>query len=588
MTTQNHAAPVAAAMSLIDPTGYGASAPAAPRKQKQAKAQSRTDSERLAQSQRTEKPRSQRTRKPRKARSEVRSENRTDRRANQRPARTERPAAIVRSAVHDANPDATPAATGFAELGVPDALVSQLTADGKTAAFPIQVATLPDTLAGRDVLGRGRTGSGKTLAFSIPLVARLAGSGNAPHRPKALVLAPTRELASQIAGVIEPLAQRVGLRVTTVFGGVKQTRQERELDRGAAIVVACPGRLEDLMGQGVLTLADVEVTVIDEADLMADMGFLPGVTRILNATPQGGQRMLFSATLDNGVDKLVRKFLHNPVQHAVDSAESPVEKMTHHIFEVRDQDQKKALVEALAAGQDRSILFFRTKHRAKRTARQLTGAGIPTVDLQGNLSQAARDRNLAAFDSGAVRSLAATDVAARGVDVPDVGLVIHADPPTEHKAYLHRSGRTARAGHAGDVVTICLPEERRDLAATLKKAGIRVRPVSVTASSPEVAELVGDVAPRVSGAALAAAMPSAPQQQARKGRGKGSSSNGGGGGRGRKKPAVAKAQQSREGRGGQGGQKRSARGSGAKASAAAGGRGRAHSAAAFSGRRRGR
>lgn len=396
-------------------------------------------------------------------------------------------------------PAASTSSPTFASLGVPAPLVAVLEGQGKTTAFPIQTDTLPDTLSGRDVLGRGRTGSGKTLAFAIPLVARLAQASraNTPHRPRALVLAPTRELASQIAEVIDPLGRAYGLRVTTVFGGVKQARQETALARGAAIVVACPGRLEDLMGQGLVTLADVTVTVIDEADLMADMGFLPAVTRILRATPEVGQRMLFSATLDNGVDRLVRQFLHDPIRHSVDPAESPVEQMTHHVFEVADADRKKDLLEALASGTGRRILFFRTKHRAKRTARQLSAAGIPAVDLQGNLSQNARDRNLAAFDSGEVRVLAATDVAARGVDVADVELVIHADPPREHKEYVHRSGRTARAGHSGDVVTICLPEERRDLAQVLRQAKIHVTPQRVDATSPEVAELVGERAPRV-------------------------------------------------------------------------------------------
>ncbi|WP_052450783.1 DEAD/DEAH box helicase [Actinomyces polynesiensis] len=394
---------------------------------------------------------------------------------------------------------ATTSSPTFASLGVPAELVTVLEGQGKATAFPIQTDTLPDTLSGRDVLGRGRTGSGKTLAFAIPLVARLAEAGrtNTPRRPRALVLAPTRELASQIAEVIEPLGRAYGLRVTTIFGGVKQTRQEMALSRGAAVVVACPGRLEDLMGQGLVSLSDIAVTVIDEADLMADMGFLPAVTRILRATPEVGQRMLFSATLDNGVDRLVRQFLHDPVLHSVDPAESPVEQMTHHVFEVADADRKKDLIEALASGTGRRILFFRTKHRAKRTARQLSAAGIPAVDLQGNLSQNARDRNLAAFDSGEVRVLAATDVAARGVDVADVELVIHADPPREHKEYLHRSGRTARAGHSGDVVTICLPEERRDLAQVLRKAKIHVTPERVDAHSPEVAELVGERAARV-------------------------------------------------------------------------------------------
>ncbi len=389
----------------------------------------------------------------------------------------------------------------FLSLGVPAPIVNSLKASGKTEPFPIQTDTLPDTLSGRDVLGRGKTGSGKTLAFAIPLVARLAGplaggKRRAGH-PVGLVLAPTRELATQIDEVIAPLAALYNMTTTTIFGGVNQKRQVNALRAGVDIVVACPGRLEDLMKQGFITLDAVEVTVIDEADHMADLGFLPSVTRILETTPANGQRMLFSATLDNGVDRLVKRFLHNPVMHSVDESNSPVAAMTHHVFEVATAGAKKELVEMLASGTGRRILFMRTKHHAKRLAEQLNASGIPAVDLHGNLSQNARDRNLAAFGQGDIKVLVATDVAARGVHVDDVELVIHVDPPTEHKAYLHRSGRTARAGHAGDVVTISLPEQRRDLAALLRKAEIDVTPVRVTASSPEVAELVGEIAPKV-------------------------------------------------------------------------------------------
>lgn len=391
--------------------------------------------------------------------------------------------------------------TSFGALGVPQPLVDALAADGKTTAFPIQVDTLPDTLSGRDVLGRGKTGSGKTLAFSIPMAARLggklAGGNRRKGRPLGLVLAPTRELATQIDAVLAPLAKAYGLTTTTIFGGVNQNRQVNALNAGVDIVVACPGRLEDLMKQGFVRLDAVEMTVIDEADHMADLGFLPGVTRILNATPAGGQRLLFSATLDNGVDKLVNRFLQNEVLHSVDEAHSPVAAMTHHVFTLADADAKKDVVKALASGTGRRILFMRTKHQAKKLAKQLTGEGIPAVDLHGNLSQAARDRNLAAFSAGSVRVLVATDVAARGVHVDDVELVIHVDPPTEHKAYLHRSGRTARAGAEGAVVTLVLPEQRRDVSQLLRKAAISVEPVAVTASSPEVVELVGQVAPYV-------------------------------------------------------------------------------------------
>ena len=390
--------------------------------------------------------------------------------------------------------------TTFGALGVPQPLVDALAADGKTTAFPIQVDTLPDTLAGRDVLGRGKTGSGKTLAFSIPMAARLgtklAGGNRRKGRPLGLVLAPTRELATQIDAVLAPLAKAYGLTTTTIFGGVNQNRQVQALNAGVDIIVACPGRLEDLMKQGYVHLDAIEITVIDEADHMADLGFLPGVTRILNATPSGGQRLLFSATLDNGVDKLVNRFLQNEVLHSVDEANSPVAAMTHHVFTM-DTETKKDVVKTLASGKGRRILFMRTKHHAKKLAKQLTSQGIPAVDLHGNLSQPQRDRNLAAFSSGTAKVLVATDVAARGVHVDDVELVIHVDPPMEHKAYLHRSGRTARAGAEGAVVTLVTPGQEKDVAQLLRKAAITVTPVAVTPSSREVADLVGEVAPYV-------------------------------------------------------------------------------------------
>jgi superfamily II DNA/RNA helicase len=302
-------------------------------------------------------------------------------------------------------------------------------------------------------------------------------------------------LATQIAATIEPLAAACGLKVTTIFGGVPQNRQVTALRSGVDIIVACPGRLEDLMKQRVLSLDAIEVSVVDEADHMADLGFLPGVTRILAATPAGGQRLLFSATLDNGVDKLVKRFLRNPVLHSIDEAHSPVPQMTHHVFQVADVTAKKALVHQLASGSGRRILFMRTKHQARKLARQLTEAGVPSVDLHGNLSQPARDRNLAAFSDGTARVLVATDIAARGVHVDAVELVVHVDPPVEHKAYLHRSGRTARAGNAGDVVTVVLPEQRREVQSVMRRAGIEVRPQEVGAHSAPVKALVGEVAP---------------------------------------------------------------------------------------------
>ncbi|MCU1505262.1 MAG: box helicase [Microbacteriaceae bacterium] len=404
--------------------------------------------------------------------------------------------------------------TSFGALGVPAPLVAKLAASGIESAFPIQVDTLPDTLSGRDVLGRGKTGSGKTLAFAIPMIARLggelAGGHRRPGRPLGLILAPTRELATQITTAMEPLADAYGLKITTIFGGVSQQRQVAALKAGIDIVVACPGRLEDLMKQGFVSLDAIEITVLDEADHMADLGFLPVVTRIMDKTPNTGQRMLFSATLDNGVDRLVKKYLHNEVLHSVDEATSHVSAMTHHVFEVDSVEAKRLLIERLASGTGRRILFMRTKHHAKKLAKSLTDAGIPAVDLHGNLSQVQRDRNLASFAAGDTRVLVATDVAARGVHVDDIELVIHVDPPAEHKAYLHRSGRTARAGKEGEVVTIVLPTQRKDTAALLRKAAIDVAPQRVTATSDAVAALVGEVAAYVKPVPRAAV---APQRQ---------------------------------------------------------------------------
>jgi superfamily II DNA/RNA helicase len=425
--------------------------------------------------------------------------------------------------------------TSLHSLGVPAVLADSLKRDGIVSAFPIQAATLPDTLAGRDVLGRGRTGSGKTLAFALPLVARLgrlvpaapAGTSR-PGAPRGLVLVPTRELANQILATIEPLATAAGLSVMTIFGGVNQSGQVRLLRRGTDIVVATPGRLEDLMGQGVVRLDDVAITVLDEADHMADLGFLPGVTRILAATPTGGQRLLFSATLDNGVDKLVKRFLSRPLVHSVDSEQSPVQAMTHHVFLVGDAGQKRQVVRELASGTGRRLLFTRTKHQARKLARELTADGIPAVELHGNLSQNARERGLEAFSDGSVRVMVATDIAARGIHVDDVELVVHVDPPAEHKAYLHRSGRTARAGNDGDVITLVLPEQRSDFQSLARAAKIDARPQPVRAGDGVVLDLVGERAAVVPAAA-------APAAAARKGEPQPARGAGGGGGRGGRK-----------------------------------------------------
>jgi superfamily II DNA/RNA helicase len=419
----------------------------------------------------------------------------------------------------------------FLDLGVPARLAAVLAQSGKTEAFPIQESTLPDSLAGRDVLGRGRTGSGKTLAFALPMVARLADGRRTSGHPRGLVLAPTRELATQIAATLIPLADAAGMRVTTIFGGVSQKPQEQALRDGVDIIVACPGRLDDLMKQKVVHLDRVEITVLDEADHMADLGFLPVVTRILQATPAGGQRMLFSATLDRGVDGLVRRFLQNEVRHEVDESSVPSAAMTHRVLLVSD-DGKTDLVRALSSGSGRRILFTRTKHQAKKLAKSLTASGIPAVDLQGNLSQNARERNLAAFGSpvseGGVRVLVATDVAARGVHVDNVELVVHVDPPTEHKAYLHRSGRTARAGAEGTVVTVVLPSQKRDVALMLRQAAIGAEFESVDAAHPAVAELVGAAAPYVKPAPVVAQTPSRSGGSGRGGSGSGRGGSGSG------------------------------------------------------------
>ena len=379
----------------------------------------------------------------------------------------------------------------FAELGLSAALTAPLASVGVTAPFPIQAATLPDALAGRDVLGRGRTGSGKTYAFVLPLLQRLANDTKArrPGRPRALILAPTRELATQIEAAITPLAKTLSLRTVTIFGGVGAGPQIAALRRGVDIVVACPGRLEDHVRSGHARLDAIEITVLDEADHMADLGFLPVVKRLLDQTPRTGQRMLFSATLDAAVDGLVRRYLTNPVTHSVDSALSPVIKMTHHVLHVR-QEERLAVLADLTSAPGRTLVFTRTKRGAKALTRRLVAGGVPAVELHGDLAQGARTRNLAAFSDGSARTLVATDIAARGIHVDDVALVIHADPPVEHKAYLHRSGRTARAGASGKVVTLMTDSQVDDVRNLTREAGIKPKTTRLSGpSDPFLAEL---------------------------------------------------------------------------------------------------
>ncbi len=396
------------------------------------------------------------------------------------------------------SPAPTNSQPSFADLGVPDALVERLALDGIITAFPIQAATLPDSLQGRDVLGRGRTGSGKTLAFSLALINSLLESP-APreqYSPRALVLLPTRELAQQVADVIAPLAKAVRMRVASVYGGVGYGPQINALRNGVDIVIACPGRLEDLIENGQCQLDFVQVTVLDEADHMADLGFLPAVKRLLELTPEGGQRLLFSATLDKGVDQIVRKYLQNPITHAVDPNDSDMPIMTHHVFSVTG-GEKAEVIRQLVSGEGKTVAFTRTKHGAKNLARRLTESGIPAVELHGNLSQAVRAKNLARFSTGKVRVLVATDIAARGIHVDDVALVLHVDPPEEHKAYVHRSGRTARAGAEGIVVTMATPAQHGSVKSLMKLAGIKpfMRPVkpgdeAITDISGPRAELI--------------------------------------------------------------------------------------------------
>jgi len=364
-------------------------------------------------------------------------------------------------------------ALGFAELGVPERLVAVLAKSGVRTPFPIQAATLPDAIAGHDVLGRSRTGSGKTLAFVLPMVARLsAGRDERVRDPRALVLAPTRELARQIHDVVEPLAAAVGLRSVAVFGGVGFGPQLNALRRGVDIIVACPGRLEDLLRSRATSLGHIEVMVIDEADHMADLGFLPAVRRLLDLTPASGQRLLFSATLDSAVEVLVQRYLSNPVEHSVDDVSSPIAEMDHHVLQLSASDRLGVVVD-LTSAPGRKLVFTRTKHRARQLTRQLVAAGVPAVEMHGDLSQSVRTRNLEAFKTGRATTLVATDIAARGLHIDDVVLVIHADPPVEHRAYLHRSGRTARAGAAGTVVTLATEEQRADVARLGRHAGIK-------------------------------------------------------------------------------------------------------------------
>lgn len=382
----------------------------------------------------------------------------------------------------------------FAELGIPERLVSALERRGITTPFPIQAACLPDTLAGRDVLGRGQTGSGKTLAFGLPLLARIAGRPAAPKRPTALILVPTRELAMQVQDALAPLGRSLGLHAKTVVGGMSMTRQIQALRRGVDLLVATPGRLTDLIERGACSLSDVRITVLDEADHMCDLGFLPAVSALLDQIPADGQRLLFSATLDRDVDSLVRTYLHDSVTHSVAPAAAPVETMDHHLLIV-DRAQKHDVIAEVAGREGRTIMFVRTKHGVDNIAKRLARVGVRAGALHGGKTQAARTRTLAEFREGKVGVLVATDVAARGIHVDDVSLVVHVDPAADHKDYLHRAGRTARAGERGTVATLVAQGEVRNTERMMRRAGVRAQRTRVSAGDDALVRITGAQAP---------------------------------------------------------------------------------------------
>ncbi|MCX5313709.1 DEAD/DEAH box helicase [Streptomyces sp. NBC_00154] len=437
---------------------------------------------------------------------------------------------------------ALPAVEAFAELDMPAALLKTLAAQGVTDPFPIQGATLPNSLAGRDILGRGRTGSGKTLAFGLALLARTAGRRSEPRAPLALVLVPTRELAQQVTDALTPYATSVNLRLATVVGGMSITKQSGTLRRGAEVLVATPGRLKDLIERGDCRLDQVSITVLDEADQMADMGFMPQVVALLKQVEPDGQRMLFSATLDKNIDRLVKMFLTDPVVHSVDPSAGAVTTMEHHVLHVADETDKKAVATRIAAREGRVIMFVDTKRAADRFAKRLLASGVRAAALHGGRSQPQRNRTLDQFKNGQVTALVATNVAARGIHVDDLDLVVNVDPPTDHKDYLHRGGRTARAGESGSVVTLVLPEEKREMTRLMADAGIAPRTTRIKSSDEELTRITGAREP--SGIAIVVEVPQPTQPKPRTrsggaGAGTGGAFRAGSRGRGRRGGAGA-------------------------------------------------
>ncbi len=469
---------------------------------------------------------------------------------------------------------ALPPVEAFEDMDMPEALLKTLAAQGVTEPFPIQAATLPNSLAGRDLLGRGRTGSGKTLAFGLALLARTTGRRAQPKAPLALVLVPTRELAQQVTDSLSPYATAVNLRIATVVGGMSINRQSGALRRGAEVLVATPGRLKDLIDRGDADLSQVSITVLDEADQMTDMGFMPQVTALLKQVEPDGQRLLFSATLDKNIDKLVKMFLTDPVGHSVDPSAGAVTTMEHHVLYVMDETDKKAVATRIAARDGRVIMFVDTKRGVDRMVKKLLAEGVRASGLHGGRSQPQRNRTLDWFKTGEVTALIATNVAARGIHIDDLDLVVNVDPPTDHKDYLHRGGRTARAGESGSVVTLVLPDQKRDMTRLMADAGISPRTAQIKSSDEELARLTGAKEP--SGVPVVLEVPQQPAPKPRSGSAAGSGGrrrSGGqrsgsgtgaapaGGTRGRRSgsgssgqaPAAAGAGQARRGQGGQGG-----------------------------------
>lgn len=382
--------------------------------------------------------------------------------------------------------------TTFKDLGLPLPIVRELQRQGITEPFPIQEAAIPDALAGRDVLGRGPTGSGKTFTFGLPMLARLAESGvSRPGHPRALVLTPTRELAVQVRERLDAPANALGLRTLDVVGGVNVNRHIRSLAAPVDLLVATPGRAQDLLDQGKLFFDEVSVTALDEADQMADMGFLPQVRRLMDRTPKNGQRLLFSATLDGDVQKLIDRYLADPVTHSTAPVEASVDTMEHHRLLVGDRDERSDVILRIGAREGKTIMFMRTKHGVDRQVKKLRREGVQAAGLHGDKGQSTRTNALAGFSDGSVPVLVATDIAARGIDIHDVSLVVHVDPPAEHKAYLHRAGRTARAGLSGTVVTLVMDEQRKEVEAMMRKAGVKAPEVRVTADSDALAKITG-------------------------------------------------------------------------------------------------